>query len=334
MNNSLHIGMEGLHLSKEDSSFYSCPAYDARCIRKITSSSAEVVDYSFNYKGELSIWFVFFLGVSLFSIFIYGVTIFRMIEGVDEKYSYLIVVVSTIAGVLATTMVSYITWVLFSIELRRPALAPVIFNRKLRTVFFFECTESRSIDWSEIIFKIHPAMSFGIPHKNIIAYRNDDQGELKQLFVLGWMEDTDKTLSYWEFIRSYMEDDVVEDLAGIIEFCPDMKETFIGGFQTLIRFSGRSSWIWLPVSAPYYFVAAVFRWLLMRFGRKAQWTPEIEALCAPDPDDPIHVDAAINPKDRWGFAFMDLSSSYYQQRDQRIADAHARIAEKLSQKYV
>ena len=341
MSNVPRVGTQGVILNQQQSLYKDFPAYDGTSVVTMNSTTLEVVDYSFVHKGEMVIYGLIFC--SFFSVatyfFLYAFINPAFHAEIKEMSTTEIILLIMLCFFTIMTSISMLLLSLFFLkkEFFGVKINPVRFNRKCKKAFYFDKkSKPCEINWSEIVFKIHLATSFGAPHKNIIAYKVNEKGKLERLFILGYMADTEYTLYYWEFIRSYMEDDVVEPLAAMIYYCPispDLTETYVEGFQTLIQFNSPFSWAFIPISVPYYLVNASFRWIIMRVAKNPVWTPEINALCAPDDTDAIHVNSDINTPHRWRYATFSLPSDYYSKMYDKLVKSRETIANKIKNRY-
>ncbi|STV59054.1 Uncharacterised protein [Klebsiella michiganensis] len=141
---------------------------------------------------------------------------------------------------------------------------------------------------------------------------------------------------YWEFIRCYMEEDCVADLADIVTLCPPVenrKEGYIFGLQYLLKMDSRLEWIFLPIMLPLDLLASIGRYIAMQTSKIPQWSQEVLDACQPDPDDPVSVSAANNPEHLWRYVLANEKREEYESRYIRQSAANERIKAKLDARY-
>ncbi|WP_374422597.1 DUF6708 domain-containing protein [Chromobacterium sp.] len=109
-------------------------------------------------------------------------------------------------------------------------------------------------------------------------------------------QDRQQLLSYWEFVRTYMENGPSE-IASEIEACLPIaktKETFI---FAMLRMRYILSGIPFPLQLillAFYLLIYPARWIAMQASKTPEWPAELEALCQAAPEDPYYRDASTN----------------------------------------
>ena len=319
--------------------FKNYPAYGGVSVVELNSTCLEVADARFAHKGELGFWLMIFIplflvGVSFF-IFIFYKTFDRDLLIATD---FLLLFVSAFFAVLSFAFV-LLGLLMARVDFTDFSVRKIRFNRKNQRVYFMDRHgQLQSYNWKDINADLTHLSLHTHMHTQLEFFRRTDYERYEPLFILGFYADEYPTLCYWEFIRCYMEEDVVEDLAETIEYCADLaggQETFWSGFLTLVRnyMTKRLQWIWLPVMVPYTFISACLRWIGMRTGKTLVWPEEVQEACAPEANDPIRVDASHNPQQPWGQTFMTVPIEYYDVRHKHINSARERIEKKLEKKY-
>ncbi|WP_336222121.1 DUF6708 domain-containing protein [Citrobacter amalonaticus] len=216
---------------------------------------------------------------------------------------------------------------------------PIRFNRKNQMVYVYQVNgEVLSVPWNKIFFTT--ASSKGaMPEWGIDGHILADDGEtVVNTFSLAVSVMGSKKLlsEYWEFIRCYMEEACVEDLADLVTLCPPVenrKEGYIFGLQYLLKMDSRLEWIFLPLMLPLDFLASLSRYIAMQTSKIPQWPQEVLDACQPDHHDPINISAASNPAHLWRYVLANEKREEYEARYTRQAAAYARIKEKLAARY-
>ncbi|MIE71829.1 hypothetical protein EL06_21010 [Salmonella enterica subsp. diarizonae] len=216
---------------------------------------------------------------------------------------------------------------------------PIRFNRKTQMVHIYKVSgEILSVPWGYIFFA--PAQSVGVTKEwGIDGHILADDGEtVVDTFSLAVSLTAGKKLlgEYWEFIRCYMEEDCVADLADIVTLCPPVenrKEGYIFGLQYLLKMDSRLEWIFLPIMFPLDLLASIGRYIAMQTSKIPQWSQEVLDACQPYPDDPINVSAANNPEHLWRYVLANEKREEYETRHARQTAANERIKTKLDARY-
>ncbi|HDX8864035.1 TPA: hypothetical protein RQO19_002664 [Klebsiella michiganensis] len=278
---------------------------------------------------------------SLIASLILGVLIVFAYEGLyaslisDEYVSWGGVCFSAIICVFFIILLG----VFFHKEWFRKTHYPIRFNRKTQMVHIYKVSgEILSVPWGYIFFA--PAQSVGVTKEwGIDGHILADDGEtVVDTFSLAVSLTAGKKLlgEYWEFIRCYMEEDCVADLADIVTLCPPVenrKEGYIFGLQYLLKMDSRLEWIFLPIMLPLDLLASIGRYIAMQTSKIPQWSQEVLDACQPDPDDPVSVSAANNPEHLWRYVLANEKREEYESRYIRQSAANERIKAKLDARY-
>lgn len=186
---------------------------------------------------------------------------------------------------------------------------PIRFNRKKQLVHLFRINgEVQTIPWKNIYFTMKVEKPNGLSPKmwylcGHILDENDKLIVIDTFTVSMYAPQKIYVMRFWELIRRYMEDkNGVKEIADISSwFLPiaDQKEPFGIGLRMLVMRSGIiGSTILLPVNIAHAFA----RWLSFRTSKIPQWTPEVEAQCAIQPDDPYQYDChSVDMKWYWRY---------------------------------
>jgi len=206
---------------------------------------------------------------------------------------------------------------------------PIRFNRRNQAVYIFRTDGTvLSVPWKEIYFtqdkEPGPLREWCI-RGHIL---NKDGETVLETFSLGVCENKESLPEYWEFIRCYMEEDLVAELAELVVICPPIenrKEGYLFGLQNLIYMDSRFGWIYFPFKLPLQLEASVCRYIASQTSKIPRWPQDVLDACRPDADDPVNVSAANNPKDMWRLVFANQSLTNWQEKYERMATATNRI---------
>ena len=241
--------------------------------------------------------------------------------------------------IMFTTLSEYFLMRLLHKEWFRKTHYPIRFNRSNQMVYVYQVNgQILSVPWSKVFFT--PAKSKGAMSEwGIDGHILADDGEtVINTFSLAVSVMGSKKLldEYWEFIRCYMEEDCVADLADIVTLCPPVenrKEGYIFGLQYLLKMDSRLEWIFLPIMFPLNLLASIGRYIAMQTSKIPHWSQEVLDACQPDPDDPINVSAANNPEHLWRYVLANEKREEYELRHARQTAANERIKAKLDARY-
>jgi hypothetical protein len=216
---------------------------------------------------------------------------------------------------------------------------PIRFNRKNQMIYVYQVNgQVLSAPWTEVFFT-RASTGGAIPEWGIDGHILAQDGEtVVNTFSLAVsIAGSSKLLSeYWEFIRCYMEEDCVEDLAELVALCPPVenrRESFTFGLQYLLKVRSRLEWIWMPMKLPLALLAGVARWVAMQTSAIPQWPQAVQDACVTEPDDPVNVSTANNPRHLWRYVLANEAREEYEARYARQTAANNRIRAKLAERY-
>lgn len=299
---------------------------------RLNSTCLETTDKFYKQKGIDNGWWVI-ASIIMLSLVIIGVA--RGIQLISsEGYMPLLRVLlldTVFLGTLVFTgrivLKEWFTWTHY----------PIRFNRKNQMVYIFRTDGTvLSVPWKEIYFtqdkEPGPLREWCI-RGHII---DKDKETVLETFSLGICENKESLPEYWEFIRCYMEEDLVAELAELVVICPPIenrKEGYLFGLQNLIYMDSRFGWIYFPFKLPLQLEASVCRYIASQTSKIPRWPQDVLDACRPDADDPVNVSAANNPKDMWRLVFANQSLTNWQEKYERMATATNRIHAALAKKY-
>ncbi len=185
---------------------------------------------------------------------------------------------------------------------------PIRFNRKKQLVHLFRINgQVQTIPWQDIYFTIKREKPDGLsPMMWYLCGHILDKDKITVIDTFTVSMYAPKkiyVMRFWELIRRYMEDKKgVKEVADISSwFLPisEQKEPFGIGFRMLTMRTGfMGSIILLPVNLAQAFA----RWLSFKTSKIPQWTPEVEAECIIDKDDPYNFDChSVDMKWYWRY---------------------------------
>lgn len=307
---------------------------DEHSVVRINSTYMETVCKYYSGVGIATsmlfpVFFVLSCGVAI--------GIWSLINSIDNGDLNSIMIKSIATVVIAFFAVAVVK--LLKKEWFRKTHYPIRFNRRNQMVYVYQVNgQILTVPWSQVFFT--SAMSRGVMSEwGIDGHILADDGEtVINTFSLAISAMGGKKLlnEYWEFIRCYMEEDCVADLADIVTLCPPVenrKEGYIFGLQYLLKMDSRLEWIFLPIMLPLDLLASIGRYIAMQTSKIPQWSQEVLDACQPDPDDPVSVSAANNPEHLWRFVLANEKREEYEIRHARQTAANERIKTKLAARY-
>ncbi|MBS9435496.1 DUF6708 domain-containing protein [Photorhabdus hainanensis] len=302
---------------------------DYNTVIRMNSTYMETVDKYYEDKGFVSsltaTLFFCCLGMALFSI---GYTIYQYIKGDHEILLSLLICLPVIS------LFVYFSGKFTLKEWFATTHYPIRFNRKTQMIHVYRFNGTvLSVPWKEVFFTLTIGggkwLEWSIDG-HILA---DDQETVLETFSLGISGLRDMLPGYWEFIRCYMEEECLQEQAGIIALCPPIekkKESYIFGLQYLMRMNSRLNWIFGIVKLPFDLITSVARYIAMQTSKMPQWPQEVEEACQVDPDDPINVSAANNPVHLWRYVLANQTREERQALYDRQLSAYTRLQEKIA----
>ncbi|WP_455427054.1 DUF6708 domain-containing protein [Dryocola sp. LX212] len=211
---------------------------------------------------------------------------------------------------------------------------PMRFNRKKQLVHIYQVSgEIITVPWKDIFFTTSKQK---ISYCIVGHLLSEDKETVLNTFSFGYVGQREELSLYWEFIRCYMEEDCLEELAETVLFCPPVekqKEGYIAGLQRLMQIDSRADWLLLVLNLPFALVESIARYIAMQTSKIPQWSPEVLEACAVDLHDPINVGAENNSPHRWRTVLANESREVYDAKNQRLASANQKIKAKLDARY-
>ncbi|WP_202301032.1 DUF6708 domain-containing protein [Dryocola clanedunensis] len=211
---------------------------------------------------------------------------------------------------------------------------PVRFNRKKQQVHVYQVSgKIITVPWGDVFFTTSKQrISYCIVGHLI----SEDKETVLNTFSFGYVGQREELSLYWEFIRCYMEEDCLEELAETVLFCPPVekqKEGYIEGLQRLMQIDSRADWLLLVLNLPFALIESIARYIGMQTSKIPQWPQEVIDACAVEPNDPINVGAENNSPYRWRTVLANESREVYDAKYQRLESANQKIKAKLDARY-
>ena len=211
---------------------------------------------------------------------------------------------------------------------------PVRFNRKKQLVHIYQVSgEIITVPWKDIFFTTSRQRISDCIIGHLLA---EDKQTVLNTFSFGYVGQKEELSLYWEFIRCYMEEDCLEELAETVLFCPPVekqKEGYVAGLQRLMQIDSRADWLLMVLNLPFALVESIARYIAMQTSKIPQWSQEVNEACAVEPDDPISVGAENNAPHRWRTVLANETREVYDAKNQRLKLANQKIKAKLDAKY-
>lgn len=293
----------------------------------MNSSYLEVVDKFYPTKGVIA---GPMMCMVLFILGLFGWILWDALYSYDYKGGYF--------GVVIFSVFLIPSWFIFC----RPVLKdwfskthyPVRFNRKKQLVHIYQVKgEVITLPWKDIYFTTSKQKVSYCIVGHVLAKDNET---VLNTFSFGHVGNKTDLSRYWEFIRCYMEEDCLEEMAETVLYCPPVekcREGYITGLQTLIKVDSRLEWIPCLLLSPLTLVESIARYIGMQTSKIPQWSADVQEACAVDPHDPIHVGAENNAPHRWRTVLANETRAVFEAKNQRLASANNRIKAKLDARY-
>jgi hypothetical protein len=297
---------------------------DLDTVIRMNSSYLEVVDKFYPTKGYVaSFMMAFGILITVFILSIAKLVIFN--NGNFPVFSFFALVCSICMYYLIRILLK--DWF-------NKTHYPVRFNRKKQLVHIYQVKgEIITLPWKDIYFTTSKQKVSYCIVGHVLA---DDKETVINTFSFGYVGQREELSLYWEFIRCYMEEDCLEELAETVLFCPPVekqKEGYIAGLQRLMQIGSRADWLLLVLNLPFALIESIARYIAMQTSKIPQWSPDVLEACAVDPHDPINVGAENNSPHRWRTVLANESREVYDAKYQRLASANQKIKAKLDARY-
>ncbi|WP_202301029.1 DUF6708 domain-containing protein [Dryocola clanedunensis] len=300
---------------------------DLDTVIRMNSSYLEIVDKFYPVKGVIA---GPMMCMVLFILGLFGGLLCDVLYSHDYKGGYWGVVI------LSASLIP--TWFIFC----RPILKdwfskthyPVRFNRKKKLVHIYQVKGGViTLPWNDIYFTTSKQKVTYCIVGHVLA---EDKETVLNTFSFGHVGNKTDLSRYWEFIRCYMEEDCLAEMAETVLYCPPVekhREGYITGLQTLIKMDSRLEWIPNLLLLPLSLVESIARYIGMQTSKIPQWPQEVIDACAVEPNDPINVGAENNSPHRWRTVLANESREVYDAKYQRLASANQKIKAKLDARY-
>lgn len=259
---------------------------------KLNSTFLEVTDVHYKDRGFVS--FVVLIYLALATYFTVNAIFFPL------NLDWFKISIS-VPFILIALYVLKIEWFIYTHY-------PIRFNRKKQLVHLFRTNGAvQTIPWQNIYFTLRQEKPNGLSPKMwyLCGHILDDEKlRVVDTFTVSMCSlYKEEVLRFWEFVRRYMEDKKgVKEVAEISHwFLPsnEQKESLGLGFRMLNMRVGRIGSILL---FPLHILQAPARWLSFQTSKIPQWTPEVEADCQIEDNDPYQFDChSVDMKWHWRY---------------------------------
>ncbi|MRT55313.1 hypothetical protein GJV11_04195 [Enterobacteriaceae bacterium RIT693] len=300
---------------------------DLDTVIRMNSSYLEVMDKFYPVKGVIA---GPMMCMALFILGIFGWLLWDVLYSHEYKGGWL--------GVAILFVFLIFSWFIFF----RPILKdwfskthyPVRFNRKEQLVHIYQVKgEIITLPWKDIYFTTSKQKVSYCIVGHILA---EDNETVLNTFSFGHVGNKTDLSRYWEFIRCYMEEDCLAEMAETVLYCPPVekrREGYIIGLQTLIKMDSRLEWIPNVLLLPLSLIESIARYIGMQTSKIPQWSQDVIDACAVEPNDPISIGAENNSPHRWRTVLANEKREVYDAKNQRLESANRRIKAKLDAKY-
>ncbi|WP_369311335.1 DUF6708 domain-containing protein [Providencia rettgeri] len=259
---------------------------------KLNSTFLEVTDAHYKDRGFLS-----------FAVLLFSALLLYFIVDIIFFSSHI-----NLFAVTIVTLTLLFTLYFLKVECFIYTHYPIRFNRKKQLVHLFRTNgKVQTIPWENIYFTLRQERPDGLSMKTwyLCGHILDDEGlRVIDTFTVSMCSlYKDEVLRFWEFVRRYMEDKKgVKEVAEISHwFLPinEQKEPLGLGFRMLNMRVGRIGSILL---FPLHILQAPARWFSFQTSKIPQWTPEVEADCQIEDNDPYQLDChSVDMKWHWRY---------------------------------
>ncbi|MGP4971687.1 DUF6708 domain-containing protein [Psychrobacter aquimaris] len=283
---------------------YDVPLYPQRTVVQFNSTYMELIGRQDRIRGDVTVWGLFFFGLVTYALYVMGVLFLIIFANSAALGSIIILFVIILLGILTHVLP------LLSTELFTYTYLPIRFNRKTRKVYVRQANRRVEVfDWDELKFYMATTYKDGGDVRGITLA--DDGVTITGMFSLPFVSDlTAKEIlggtqlkQHFEFIRRYMEGDdkqlaEVKNAIRYIHPVHTKRETPLASFQraTLTALDSdenmeypkealRLNWTHLAIIIQLW-LRYLGRLLSINTSITPKFSPEIEAECQIDPNDP------------------------------------------------
>ncbi|HEY3982644.1 DUF6708 domain-containing protein [Cedecea sp.] len=297
---------------------------DLETVIRMNSSYLEIVDKFYPTKGYIASFMMAFC--ILFIIFFLAIAKTTIFNGGDLPSLFFVFF-------LCGGVVFYCMRFLLKDWFRKTHY-PVRFNRKKQQVHIYQISgEVITVPWGDIFFTTSKQR---ISYCIVGHLLSEDKETVLNTFSFGYVGPREELALYWEFIRCYMEEDCLEELAETVLFCPPVekqKEGYVAGLQRLMQIDSRGDWLLLVLNLPFALIESIARYIAMQTSKIPQWSQDVIDACAVEPNDPINIGAENNSPHRWRTVLANETREAYDAKNQRLKSANQKIKAKLDAKY-
>ncbi|WP_201577960.1 DUF6708 domain-containing protein [Psychrobacter immobilis] len=280
------------------------PLYSQRTVVQFNSTYMELIGRQDRIRGDVTVWGLFFFGLVTYALYVMGVLFLIIFANSAALGSIIILFVIILLGILTHVLP------LLSTELFTYTYLPIRFNRKTRKVYVRQANRRVEVfDWDELRFYMATTYKDGGDVRGITLA--DDGVTITGMFSLPFVSDlTAKEIlggtqlkQHFEFVRRYMEGDdkQLAEVKNAIRYIHPVhikRETPLASFQraTLTALDSDENMEYPKQALKLHWThSAVIIQLWLRYlGRllsintsiTPKFSPEIEAECQIDPNDP------------------------------------------------
>lgn len=260
---------------------------------RMNSTYLEMVDKYYGWKGYLTLF-------SLIVILIFTVAFLTLVSISVKRFDTLTVDAKTeeviflaVIFFMSLPLILVGVW-MFLKETFAYTHYPIRINRKNGKIYVFRLDGTvLAMPWKDVFFTVGKGRPRGA-YDDIRGHVIDADGvTVKETFALSHFsgKDDPDLMQYWEYVRRYMADGpagLIQQIEHVIEISHN-KETFWNGFHRLLAEMAPIPLIAF-LTAPFWFVVAIFRYFAMRTSKIPQWPQWVEDECQVDANDPYQRD--------------------------------------------
>ena len=274
------------------------PLYPQRTVVQFNSTYMELIGRQDRIRGDVTVWGLFFFGLVTYALYVMGVLFLIIFANSAALGSIIILFVIILLGILTHVLP------LLSTELFTYTYLPIRFNRKTRKVYVRQANRRVEVfDWDELQFYMATTYKDGGDVRGLTLA--DDGVTITGMFSLPfvYLSASDYLIYHFEFVRRYMEGDdkQLEEVKNAIRYIHpvhEKRETPLVSFQrTFLYLLNPFDNLEYPKQAfePDIGTAAILipawlrylgRLLSVNTSITPKFSPEIEAECQIDPNDP------------------------------------------------
>ena len=285
----------------EKKQIHDVPLYPQRTVVQFNSTYMELIGRQDRIRGDVTVWGLFFFGLVTYALYVMGVLFLIIFANSAALGSIIILFVIILLGILTHVLP------LLSTELLTYTYLPIRFNRKTRKVYVRQANRRVEVfDWDKLQFYMATTYKDGSDVRGITLAH--DGVTITGMFSLPfvYLSASDYLIYHFEFVRRYMEGDdkqleEVKDAIRYIHPVHEKRETPLVSFQrTFIDLLNPYDNLEYPKQAfePDIGTAAILiptwlrylgRLLSINTSITPKFSPEIEAECKVDPNDPHDI---------------------------------------------